>query len=254
LISFFIAVKKEVYLMENVSTMEERRINPVDRRSRGERRNILPSKEVLEIVAGGEFAESAGGIAAVVLTILGLTGIAPVLLTSIATISIGAVMLIKGATVSAEYFKVAQAAASNNVERAELGGGLSGEILAAIAAVVLGILSLLSIIPMILLPIAAIVLGVGLALSSGADVRLNYLRVGQQENRWYQKVLSDMVGASIGAQVLAGLGAAVLGILALVGMAPVILTLVSMLLIGTSVLLSGTSLGGKMLNMVYGTE
>jgi hypothetical protein len=63
-----------------------------------------------------------------------------------------------------------------------------------------------------------------------------------------------MVSASIGAEVLAGLGAAVLGILALVGLAPVILTLVAMLTLGVTVLLSGSSFGGKMLNMVYGTK
>ena len=62
------------------------------------------------------------------------------------------------------------------------------------------------------------------------------------------------MSASIGAEVLVGLGAAVLGILALVGMAPVILTLVSLLSLGVTVLLSGTSLGGKMLNLVYRTE
>ena len=55
-------------------------------------------------------------------------------------------------------------------------------------------------------------------------------------------------------EVFAGLGASVLGILALVGMAPVVLTLVAMLSLGATVLLSGTSLGGKMLNMVFGTE
>ncbi len=241
--------------MQHVAAFEEKRVNPVDRRSHGERRNLLQGKEVLEAIAGGAFAEAVGGIGAVVLTILGLAGMAPVLLTSVATIAIGAVMLIKGATVSVEYFKIANAAASDTVERAELSGGLSGEIVAGMAAVVLGILALLSINPLVLLPIAAIVLGVGLVFSSGADARLNNLRAGQQqEERWYLKVVSEIVSASIGAEILVGLGAAVLGIIALVGMAPVVLTLVSMLSLGVTILLSGTSVGGKMLNLVYRTE
>lgn len=240
--------------MANVTTFEEKRINPQERRLNEERRNTLQAKAMFETMAGGEFAETAGGIGAVVLTILGLAGIAPVLLTSIATIAIGAVMLIKGAAVSAEYVKVANEVVSGRVEEAELSGGLSGEIVAGVAAVVLGILSLLSVSTLILLPIAAIVLGIGLVLSSGADARISHLRSGGQKNLWYQKVMNEMVSASIGAEVLAGLGAAVLGILALVGLAPVILTLVAMLTLGITVLLSGSSFGGKMLNMVYGTK
>lgn len=240
--------------MENIATFEEKRVNLADRRSHEERRTALQGKAVLEAIAGGAFAETAGGIGAVVLTILGLAGIAPVLLTAIATIAIGAVMLIKGFAVSAEYTKVAHAVVSDKVETAELSGGLSGEIMAGMAAVVLGILSLLTVSPLVLLPSAAIVLGVGLGLGSGADARINSLRAGEQESRWFQRMLNEMVSASIGAEILVGLGATVLGILALVGLAPVVLTLVAMLSLGTTVLLSGTSLGGKMLNMVYGTK
>lgn len=240
--------------MQNVATFEERRVNPEERRLHGERRAALLGKGVFEAVAGGAFTETAGGIAAVVLTILGLAGIMPVLLASIATIAVGAVILVKGITVSAEYVKVARTVTHDKVETAELGGGLSGEILTGMAGVVLGILSLLSIGTLVLLPIAAIVLGTGLVFSGGADVRLNTLRAGQHENRWYKKVVDEMMMASIGTEVFVGLGVAVLGILALVGMAPIILTLVALLSLGATVLLSGTSLGGKMLNMVYRTE
>ena len=239
--------------MENVNVMEERRTNVEDRRSSEDRRAAVPGKMMLEAIAGGSFVEMAGGIGAVVLTILGLAGIMPVLLTAIATISIGAAVLVKGITVSAEYFKIAREIGGNRIEAAEFSGGLSGEILAGIASTVLGILSLLGVNPMVLLPIAAIVLGAGLVFGSGANTGLNDLWIGQPRNPTYQKVLNEVVRASIGSQILTGLGVAILGILALIGMAPVILTLIAMLSLGTMVLLSESSLGVKMLSMLHGT-
>ena len=240
--------------MENVNVMEERRTHGEERRSNEERRIALPGKHMLEALAGGSFVEMAGGIGAVVLTILGLAGIAPVLLTAIATISIGAAILVKGITVSAEYVKIAREIGGTRIEAAEFSGGLSGEILAGIAGTALGILSLLNVSPMVLLPIAAIVLGAGLVFSSGANARLNDLRVGQlPRNPTYQKVLNEVVRATIGSQILTGLGVGILGILALTGLTPVILTLVAMLSLGTMVLFSESSLGVKMLSMIHGT-
>lgn len=203
--------------------------------------------EAVEVVAGGSLAETIGGAGAVVLAILALAGILPGYLAAVATIGVGAALLFEGASIATEFQTLRHDVATNRTEASELGGGMTAETLAGLAGVALGILSLLGIAPTTLMAVALIVSGGGLLLGSAATNRLNGLRIRGAVSDTARTVAQASVETASGAQVLVGAGGVVLGILALVGLAPATLIAVGMLSLGASVLFSGSAVGGKML-------
>jgi hypothetical protein len=206
----------------------------------------------MEFLAGGSTAEVLGGAAAVVLAILGLAGMLPVYMAAVATIAVGAALFFEGGSMAAKCRRIISEAGGGRIEAAEIGGGMTAEITAGLAGVTLGVLALLGAVPMTLIAIAAIVFGGSLLISSGATSRMNEAAVSSGEgNETAKAVAREAVSASAGAQVLIGLGGAVLGILALLNLNPMVLTLVAMLIIGFSILLSGTAIGGRMLSSLY---
>ena len=85
--------------------------------------------------------ESIGGIAAIVLTILGLARVAPVFLVAIATIAVGAALLADGATLVAGYTRLLTAKGEDATAVAVSGGSMwSMELLAGAGGIVFGIL------------------------------------------------------------------------------------------------------------------
>src|SRR5215472_6231280 len=204
------------------------------------------------VEAGGAATESMGGVAVIALTIVALAGVLRPVLTEIAGIVFGAAFLIEGAALAARHTSIMeQAGAGTAVDQLELGGGISVELVTGIAAIALGILALVGIVPAVLTPVLVITGGAGLILSAGAVQRLNDMRsdllgVGRSE----RAIASSAVSSAAAGQVLAGLGAGTLGILALVGVGdPIVLTTVGMLVLGSAITLSGTALSGKMLNL-----
>jgi hypothetical protein len=205
----------------------------------------------MESVGSGSTAEIIGGIAAVVLTILGLAHVAPSFMLPIATIAVGVAILFEGSSVASDYSKIVSATAEGEFQTAELGGGMTADMMAGLAGIVLGILALLGVNEIVLSASAVIVFGTALALSSGMTSRINELKLEQSGvHEPAQRLAHEAGSAAAGTQVLAGLAAIVLGILALVGITPVPLTLVALLAVGASVLLSGTALGSRMLTMI----
>src|SRR5579884_2695589 len=199
-------------------------------------------EKTIETVGAGSLVEAFGGAAAVVLAIIALAGGAPTLLMTITTIVLGAALLVEGAAVLGRYERLlrdVEAPGGSRVARAELGSGMTAESVAGVAGVVLGILSLLGLAPTVLSPIALIVFGGGLVLGSAAVSRMNtveYYGAGEATRR----VMRELVNASASGQVLLGIGAVVLGILALLQLDPMTLTLVGFLAVGGAVLLSGS--------------
>lgn len=218
------------------------------------RDEAMQEKRVFEVIAGGSFAEMAGGIGAVILAIVGLAGVLPHLLAAIAAISIGAAILFEGLAVSMEYNKLLHNLADNEVHTAELTGGMSAEFFAGTAGVILGILAILNVASVTLLSVSAIVLGIGVAFSSGTKARLNALRIERVEGKLFQRVARDAVVTAIGADVLVGLTAAILGILAILGLAPIVLTMVAMLIMGAGTLIGGSAIGSRMINLIRHPE
>jgi len=201
----------------------------------------------------GSTVEALGGLGVMILSIIGLAGHAVHYMLAISVIALGVVLLFQGASIAMEYRKLVWASVdteTGSTEGVELGGGLSAQSLAGIATIVLGILGLLNIAPEILLSIAAIVLGAGAMLGSGAMSRLNALKVeANLRQETAKQVAREAATGTTGAQVLVGMSTIVLGILAVIGFAPPTLDLVATLALGSSVLLSGSAIAARMLTV-----
>lgn len=203
-----------------------------------------------EATIGRSAAATSGGAAAIVLSILGLAGIYPMFMLPVATLAIGVAFLFKGAAVVADYTKALRHTDAGTLEQAEFSGGMSAEILAGAAGIVLGILGLLSHFAITLDACALIAFGGAQLMSSGVTHQLNQVKIAASgADNLAQRIAEEATMAANGSQILAGLAAAVLGILSLIGLAPVTLTLVGLLGIGGVNLLTGSALGSKMVHM-----
>lgn len=200
-------------------------------------------------VEGGSTTEAVGGAAAIVLAILGLLGVLPTVLASIAAIAVGVGLIVAGGAIAARYERVLAGPESGTTRR-EIAGGMGMEAFAGLAALVLGILALLGISSVTLLAIAALAAGAGLLMASGSMARLESL-VRWETAHDTESKLHDTVYAASGSEVLIGVGAIVLGILALTGTDPLTLVLVALLSIGASLLMSGSTLAGRFFGMFH---
>jgi hypothetical protein len=202
--------------------------------------------------AGGSTAEALCGLGAVVLAILGLIGLLPFALAAIGTIVIGAGLWIQGAAIAARFNELRRSAYAGGPTYLQgTRGGLTIEMLGGIACIALGILALLGIGTGLLLAIAAIVFGGTLLLGANVTSRLGELEAWQAGVDVHaREVEREAARGAAGSQVLVGLGAVVLGILALVGIGPgLALILIAILAVGGSMLLSGATIGTRMSRM-----
>lgn len=208
-------------------------------------------KPMLEIETTGTVAEAALGIAAIVLAIVGLAR-GSAFFGAIAAIILGAALLVQGGAVGAEYSKLLSTRITGGTLGAiELGGGMTVEVLAGAAIVVLGILALLGFSPETLLAAGAIAVGASMILATGGLQRLNTLKVQAAGlSDMAQGVTEGAVAAALTAQVLCGGAAVVLGILALtVSGYSAELMLVALLVLGATSAASGTALTGRLLRL-----
>jgi len=213
----------------------------------------IPGQEskTVKYVSSGSISEGIVGAAAIVLGILGLVGIYPAILVSIATIAIGASFLISGSAIASRFSNLARLAAEGTGGAADFGMGMSAEFLGGISGIALGILALLGIVPGVLIPAAVIVFGGTLVFSSGLSSRLNALELEYGHgSEFAREVARESGSATSSLKLLIGLGVITLGILSLIGIAPVILTLVSVLAIGLSEFLAGTAISLRLLSSV----
>lgn len=222
----------------------------------------------LGIEAGGSLVEAVGGLGVIVLSVLGLTGIAPEFLASIAGIVFGVALLAEGTAIASEFSMLFAKITNGPMGAVQLGGGMTIEITAGIATMVLGVLALVGLAPDVLLPALVIAAGGTLILTTGTLQRLNNLKMEVASvPEIAQRVAQATVSGAAAAQLLSGLATVVLGILALVAMqgaAPasaavgaasampvswLTLTLVGLLVLGASIMMSGGTLTGRFLQM-----
>ena len=208
----------------------------------------------------GGFIDAAGGIAAVILAIIGLTGMHATMLLSVVTIIFAASLLIQGGTMLSEYARLLfPTGASASMEHPFGGSTLSSVFIAGATGVVLGILALLGISSVILSSIAVIAFGAAMVLSSNAVLNMHQLRMASMRNAGPQvytgseMLAAEMATGSAGIQAVAGLGAIVLGILAIIGSVgnPVALSLVALLGLGGTLIMTGTSLSGVVAGFMH---
>lgn len=208
-------------------------------------------QSVFRVETSGFVIEAAAGIAAVVLAIIGFSTVDSRILMSIAGIVLGGALFAQGVAIAAEYTNLLEMSGSEKFSSIELGGGMTVEMVAGAAAVVLGILGLLGFYPGILLSIADITIGVSLILSAGGLERLNTLKVQMAGvSDLGQRIAKGAANGALAVQVLAGGAAIVLGILALTmtGMAT-ILTLVGFLVLGAAMAINGAAFTGRLVSL-----
>jgi hypothetical protein len=197
-------------------------------------------------------SEGVVGVVAIVLAILGLAGARPFYMAAIGVIALGVGLVAEGAVLAGRYSRLLRDTSEGQVATSHLGGGLTAETLAGIAGIALGILALVGVRPFILLPIAILVYGGGLVATSGsatrlADLVVEWAPLGDAARR----VAREASSAASSAHLLVGIAAMALGVLALIGFVPLLLTLVALLGLGASMLISGSTIGSRALRTLH---
>jgi hypothetical protein len=212
---------------------------------------LQEERRTIETLLGGTVGGGVIAIAGVVLAIIGLTGTYPRWLLGAATIAVGISFLIEGAAIASRLAELLHESTGGRVQMSELGSGVTGETLAGIAGITLGVLGSLNVFPEVLLPIAAIVYGAGLILGAGANIGINELAVIHREDQAMARhVIRQAVLATTGLQVFVGLVAVTLGIIGLASAYPITLSLVAMLTVAGAFVLSNTAIAGRMLSVL----
>lgn len=195
--------------------------------------------------------EGLAGAAAIVLTILGLAHVAPTFLVAVAVIAVGIALAAHGASVAGQYARLV--AGRTDLGAAAAGGGAwSIEFLAGAGGVILGVLALLQVSPDVLIAIAAIGFGAGITVSSSVSAQLAVLGTSSADaNDPLRRIVMDSASSASAVQVLAGLSAVVLGILALSGFASITLILVALLAVGSFAVVNGSLFGSMMMSMFH---
>jgi hypothetical protein len=130
------------------------------------------------------------------------------------------------------------------------GGELSVVFLVGTAGIVLGLLALLGIYAVKLTSIAIIAFGSALVFGSNSVWSVHRMKQatfrasGQRALAGSEILAIEIAAGSAGLQCVAGLAGVVLGILAMTGTIPVTLSLIGLLVIGATILMTGSTLSG----------
>jgi len=202
------------------------------------------------VIAGGSSMETLGGLVAVVVAITGFSTV-PFQMASIAVLAVGFAILAQGLSIMSRWrdalgrFERSMGPRGARTMRPELKGGVSTEVFAGVIGLVLGSLTLGGVAPLVLLPATVIIYGAALLLGGAMQPDLVFL--APEKNPRVARVTYDAIQTSGGVMVIVGIGAAVLGVLALVGVGPVLtLTLVALLAIGAALLFAGGALTARL--------
>ncbi len=198
----------------------------------------------------GGFADAVGGITTVVLAIIALSGVNPGVLVPAAVIVFGVALLVQGGTMLSEHARVAFPGGGAGTIEQFRGGDLSVLFLVGIAGIVLGILAMLGIAAATLTAVSIIAFGAGLLLSANAVRELHVWRPSAGMSG-HEMIAGEMASGSAGVQLLAGMTAVVLGILAVCGVNASVLMLSALIVLGGSVVLSGGTLSGMVLSFMH---
>jgi hypothetical protein len=212
------------------------------------------SAESGEAAAYGGFIDALGGIATIVLAIIGLSGVKSEVLVSISTIVFGVALLIQGGALLSEF---SQIETTQDTDVGKGGGGLSVLFLVGIAGIVLGVLALLGLRAPVLTAAAVIAFGTALVISSSAVWQLltSPLIAARLPAHapMVRFIASEVAAGSVGLQAMAGLAVIVLGVLAVCGIYTVPLTLTALLVSGASIVMTGSALSGTMVGFMRST-
>jgi hypothetical protein len=204
----------------------------------------------MEVAAGGASLEALAGVGAAVLAIIGLSthGNASFYCLTVATIVTGAALIAFGAGLAARMSELLEREAAGLPDgTAGVGAGMTLEVLGGIAGIVLGILGVIGIATYPLVPIAVIVFGAVLLLSSRTVAEMNDIRIGGSRASLMARRLTRLADVSAaGVQALVGIATGVLGILAVCNVSPATLSLVGLLCAGCAMAVSGGAVSSRL--------
>ncbi|HEY3776739.1 MAG TPA: hypothetical protein VGL35_01635 [Rhizomicrobium sp.] len=209
-------------------------------------------RSVLRAETTGSLVEVAGGVAIIVLSVIGLARIGNVgALPSISAIILGAALMAEGGTIATEFSRL-MGMSMGTTGVSEFTGGMTTEIVVGAAVLVLGVLSVLGVNPATLVPCAIIVAGALLLIGAASVQRMNSVKVASlTAGEGTQALLQSAISTAAGFQVLAGIASIVLGILALSSTTHVaVFSIVGLLVLGAAVTMSGGTLTGSLMRMM----
>jgi len=197
------------------------------------------AKSAADMVSMGALIVAGAGVAAIVLSILGLANIAINGMLAVTTIVIGVAFILQGLEVLAEF----SAAAEGDGAAVPVSGGVTMELLVGGAGIVLGILALVVVNAMYLVPAALILFGAALLLTgvSRSQSQSSSLR-GEAASGTMREMARQSKLVASGAQLIVGIAAIILGVLAyVIPFYGQTLALVGLLAVGAALLLSSAA-------------
>jgi len=208
-------------------------------------------RTVLPVETTGMIAEAAGGLAIVVLAVIGLARTDVTSLPGVAVIILGAALLAEGGAIAAEFSRLLSITSAGLADVGQFGGGMATEFVVGAAVLVLGILALLGVAPATLMASAVVATGALLLLTAPSVRRINEFKMASASSEGTQALMLAASAGSTGFQVLAGITAIVLGILSLAsGGTTTTFMLVGLLVLGASLALSGSTLTGSIMRLL----
>ncbi len=200
-----------------------------------------------KVVRGGSMVGSIAGAVTIILAILGLGSIMPELMVPLAVIALGAAFLFEGGTIAARFSDFLTETSKARRDVPKLGTGVTIEVVGGVVGAILGILAILKVLPAVLTPVAVLVYGITLVFGSGVATWFDSLLTARSgEHEEYGKTAHDAVIVSAGVQLILGLTGIILGILALVGISPSLLSLSAVLCVGFAALVTGSAISARM--------
>jgi hypothetical protein len=197
----------------------------------------------------GLLTEGAAGMAVIVLAIIALAGVSADALTSIAAIVIGVGLMVQAFNSAAEHSKMMTANAATGAHAAELGGDVMVDCMSGRSGIVLGILALVGINAVHLLPPALIVFGGALLVGGAASMRPRTTLSASSSGSEAMSVTYQGSPAASGMEILIGLAAIVLGILSLLMAGTWVLVLVGFIAVGAALLLASATFNGAVMRL-----
>jgi hypothetical protein len=202
-----------------------------------------------EVEPLGLLSEGAAGIATIVLAVIALAGIAATALASIVTIVIGVGLMVQAFNSAAERAKAIPAGAAPTALSSGIGGEVMVDVVTGITGIVLGILALVGINATHLVPAALIVFGGALLLSGVVEIVPRPVPVAAAGGGPAQIATYQGSAATGGLEVMVGVAAIVLGILSLILMSSWVLVLVGFIAIGAAMLMVSATFSGAVTRM-----
>ena len=211
-----------------------------------------PTTTEITTSAGGGVVEVLCSLAVIALTIAGLAHVFPIVLVGIAEVVFGVALMCADAGVATCFSRFTRGGVQ---ERSALAGVLGVEAIGGLAGLVLGILTLVNLVPVVLSAVSVIVFGASVIVGGAARARMAARAASRLG--WVDEdlvLLQETHAAAIGGRALVGVAAIVLGIIGVCccyyyPATSVVLSLVGLLCLGAGGVLTGSALSGQAMTM-----